>query len=128
MIMGPPKMAPVVKLFASTPIVVNNAGAPTTTAEGMIAAGTPSSASARGHMFPAKGEDITRLQLQDAAGVFGLHVPGLDLRAAQQGSTLRGSIVTARGKTYEVKAVKPWLEGSDGTDKWQEAVLQEVQL
>ena len=93
---------------------------------GATAAGSVTDTPTIGHMFPAKGDVVARLELQSPGAVQELHTPFQELRAAVKGSTLRGSVAIFRGREYEVQALGQWFSGSDGLAGYQQAWVQEV--
>ena len=126
MLIGPPDMSGTVERF-SFPIVIRDYDGPgTVTGEGYIAAGSVTDTPTIGHMFPAKGDVVARLELQSPGAVQELHTPFQELRAAVKGSTLRGSVVVFRAREYEVRELGLWHSNSDGLAGYQQAWVQEV--
>lgn len=125
MLIGPPDLSSTVERF-SFPIVVRDYAADTATDEFLIAAGSTTDNATIGHVFPAKGADIARLELQSPGAVVEVHTPYKDMRVAVQGSQLRGSVVVWNGREYEVQALGDWWSGPDGQSGYQQAWAQEV--
>jgi hypothetical protein len=124
--MGPPDLSGVVDSF-SMPIVVRDYAADSVTAEGLIAAGAAVDVASVGHYFPAKGDDIARLELQSGGGAYEVHVPQRHtLTAVVQGSQQRASVVIFEGRTFEVAALGRWFSGPNGAAGYQQAWVQEV--
>ena len=125
MILGPPNLTEVVESF-SMPMVIRDYAASPTTADGMFAAGATVDTPAVGHYFPAKGDKIDRLELQEPGAVFEVHIPRAPVLIPRKGTQQRGSLlIFDGGRTFEVVEVGQWFHG-DGSNGYRQCLAQEV--
>ena len=127
MILGSPNMAGTVKRFSQTGLLERTYGPTSTTSDGMLAAGAPVDVPIVAHLFPARGNDVQRLELQSGGATYEIHVPERDrLRSVQKGSPARGTVIIWQARTFEVVALGEWIGSSNGAGGYQQAWVQEV--
>lgn len=126
MLIGPPDMSGTVQRFAMAGVALRTYSPDTTLPGGLIAAGATVDEPIAVHVFPAKGQDIARLELQSVGAVLEVHDPIRGRLRAVTKSQDRASVIIWQSKTYEVKALGEWWGGSDGSKGYQQAWVQEV--
>lgn len=125
MILGPPDLTSVVQSYSS-PMAIRDYAASATTADGMKAAGATADIETLGHFFPAKGDDIARLELQSPGSTYEVHIPFSAVLIVRKGSSQRGSLlVFDGGRTFEVVGLGQWFHGV-GTTGYRQCWAQEV--
>ena len=125
MILGPPDLTEVVESF-SMPMAIRNYGPTTTTADGLFSGNPDPDTPAVGHYFPAKGDKIDRLELQEPGAVFEVHIPRAPVLIPRKGTQQRGSLlIFDGGRTFEVVEVGQWFHG-DGSSGYRQCLAQEV--
>ncbi len=122
---GPPNLRSTVESF-SMPMVIRDYAASSTTADGQLAAGATSDLATAGHFFPAKGDDIQRLELQSPGSTFEVHIPYAVALITRKGDQQRGSLLVFNGgRTFEIVGIGEWFDG-DGSGGYQQCWAQEV--
>lgn len=124
MILGPPNLVSTVERF-SMAMALRDYAPDSTTPDGMIAAGATVDTPIVGHYFPAKGDDVERLELQSPGSVYECHIPAAPVLIARKGSQQRGSVLVFDGRTFEVVELGQWFHGV-GTTGYRQCFAQEV--
>jgi len=124
-ILGPPNLVSTVRSF-SMPMVIRDYTPSSTTADGMISAGATTDTPSLGHYFPAKGDDIARLELQQPGSTYEVHVPDDPVLIVRIEDQQRGSLfVFDGGRTFEVVGLGEWFHGT-GASGYRQCWAQEV--
>ena len=126
MILGPPNMVSTVRSFSSG-LIFRQYSPDSVTPDGMIAAGATTGTQGVGHYFPARGDDVARLELQSAGSTYEVHLPDAEGLVVRKGSQQRGTLlVFDAGRTFEIVALGQWFHGNGSQGGYQQCWAQEV--